>query len=79
MAETASDKITTLETNTAVNYLNQLLNKTLRIHASDGRVFAGQFKCTDRVRLPLQLNVNNQLSFSRSKMLFWAIVKNIGS
>jgi hypothetical protein len=31
-------------------YLKSLLNKTLRIHATDGRMFVGTFKCTDTVR-----------------------------
>jgi hypothetical protein len=31
-------------------YLRSLLNKTLRVHATDGRMFIGTFKCTDTVR-----------------------------
>lgn len=31
-------------------YLTSLLNKTLHIHISDGRMFAGQLKCTDNER-----------------------------
>lgn len=31
-------------------YLTALLNQTLRIHISDGRMFVGQFKCTDNER-----------------------------
>lgn len=34
----------------ATAYLTSFLNKTLRIHISDGRVFVGQLKCTDRER-----------------------------
>jgi hypothetical protein len=33
----------------AAFWLSQLIGKTLRIHASDGRVFVGTFKCTDKV------------------------------
>ena len=31
-------------------YLSTFLNKTLHIHISDGRMFAGQMKCTDNER-----------------------------
>ncbi|KAI1132768.1 hypothetical protein F5Y10DRAFT_185465 [Nemania abortiva] len=31
-------------------YLKSLINKTLRIHATDGRLFIGTFKCTDTDR-----------------------------
>lgn len=34
-------------------YLSSLLNKYLRVTATDGRVFWGQFKCIDPVRLPV--------------------------
>ena len=33
----------------ATFWLNQFIGKNLRIHASDGRVFGGQMKCTDKV------------------------------
>ncbi|KAJ4293490.1 hypothetical protein N0V90_008773 [Kalmusia sp. IMI 367209] len=34
----------------ATSYLSQFIDKPLRIHASDGRVFGGQLKCTDKDR-----------------------------
>jgi small nuclear ribonucleoprotein (snRNP)-like protein len=34
----------------ATFWLSQFIGKNLRIHASDGRVFGGQMKCTDKVR-----------------------------
>ncbi|KAI8954911.1 hypothetical protein F4801DRAFT_530433 [Xylaria longipes] len=34
----------------AETYLKSLINKTLRIHATDGRMFIGAFKCTDTDR-----------------------------
>lgn len=37
------------------DFLNSLLNKNLRIVAVDGRMFLGQFKCTDPVILPVLL------------------------
>jgi hypothetical protein len=37
----------------ATEYLHHLLNKTLRVHTTDSRIFVGTMKCTDRVRLPL--------------------------
>lgn len=35
----------------ATEYLTRLLNKTLRIHTTDSRIFVGTMKCTDQVRL----------------------------
>ncbi|KAF2151938.1 hypothetical protein K461DRAFT_294803 [Myriangium duriaei CBS 260.36] len=38
-------------TNTAATtYLSGLLNRSLRIHINDGRMFVGNLKCTDRER-----------------------------
>lgn len=34
----------------ATFWLGQFIGKNLRIYASDGRVFGGQMKCTDKVR-----------------------------
>lgn len=34
----------------ATAYLTSLLNKFLHVHISDGRIFVGQLKCTDRER-----------------------------
>lgn len=34
----------------ANHYLTSLLNRTLHIHISDGRMFVGQLKCTDNER-----------------------------
>lgn len=34
----------------AVAYLNGLLNRTLHLHTTDGRMFVGQMKCTDNER-----------------------------
>lgn len=34
----------------ATAYLTNLLNRTLHIHTSDGRMFVGQMKCTDNER-----------------------------
>ncbi|CZR55868.1 uncharacterized protein PAC_05756 [Phialocephala subalpina] len=36
----------------AESYLHSLLGKNLRITTTDTRMFLGQFKCTDSVRLP---------------------------
>lgn len=33
----------------ASNWLTQFIGKSLRVHAEDGRIFAGQLKCTDKV------------------------------
>jgi small nuclear ribonucleoprotein (snRNP)-like protein len=38
-----------MESEKAVEYLNGLIGRTLRIHATDGRMFVGLFKCTDAV------------------------------
>ncbi|KAL4910893.1 hypothetical protein BDW74DRAFT_3350 [Aspergillus multicolor] len=34
----------------AVQYLESLIGRTLRVHATDTRVFVGLFKCTDAAR-----------------------------
>ncbi|KAL2823700.1 hypothetical protein BDW59DRAFT_163069 [Aspergillus cavernicola] len=34
----------------AVQYLESLIGQTLRVHATDTRVFVGLFKCTDAAR-----------------------------
>jgi small nuclear ribonucleoprotein (snRNP)-like protein len=34
----------------AQKYLTSLLNKQLLIHITDGRIFSGDFKCTDNVQ-----------------------------
>ncbi|KAI3324800.1 hypothetical protein HD806DRAFT_534261 [Xylariaceae sp. AK1471] len=44
---TIDDAVTKAE---AEAYLKSLLNKNLRIHATDGRMFIGAFKCTDTDR-----------------------------
>lgn len=33
----------------AVQYLDSLIGRTLRVHATDTRIFVGTFKCTDAV------------------------------
>lgn len=38
----------------AGDYLRSLLNKNLRVTATDSRMFCGEFKCTDPVRLHLR-------------------------
>lgn len=38
-----------MDNGAAVKYLESLLNRTLRAHTSDGRMFLGEFKCTDNV------------------------------
>ncbi|KAH9882407.1 hypothetical protein J1614_000643 [Plenodomus biglobosus] len=39
-----------MDTEQSALWLSQFIGKNLRIHASDGRVFAGQMKCTDKDR-----------------------------
>ncbi|KAH7079460.1 hypothetical protein FB567DRAFT_551895 [Paraphoma chrysanthemicola] len=34
----------------ATFWLSQFIGKNLRVHASDGRIFGGQMKCTDKDR-----------------------------
>ncbi|KAF9888316.1 hypothetical protein FE257_008748 [Aspergillus nanangensis] len=36
--------------NQAVQYLESMIGQTLRIHATDTRIFVGNFKCTDAAR-----------------------------
>ncbi|KAL4811033.1 hypothetical protein BDV18DRAFT_155643 [Aspergillus unguis] len=39
-----------MDENKAVGYLESLIGKTLRVHATDTRIFVGVFKCTDATR-----------------------------
>lgn len=39
-----------MDNSEATAYLSQFIGQPLRIHTSDGRVFGGQMKCTDKVR-----------------------------
>ncbi|RYP03954.1 hypothetical protein DL764_004788 [Monosporascus ibericus] len=39
-------------------FLHTLINKTLRVHTTDSRIFVGTFKCTDPVRLDLLLSTS---------------------
>ncbi|PYI15184.1 LSM domain protein [Aspergillus japonicus CBS 114.51] len=39
-----------MDENTAVQYLDSLIGRTLRVHATDTRIFVGTFKCTDAAR-----------------------------
>jgi small nuclear ribonucleoprotein (snRNP)-like protein len=41
---------TTTSTAEATQYLSTFLNRTLHLHTTDGRMFAGQMKCTDPQR-----------------------------
>lgn len=40
---------TKMDNEQATFWLSQFIGKNLRIHASDGRIFGGQMKCTDKV------------------------------
>jgi len=40
-----------MDNSEATSYLTSLLNKTLRVHTTDTRIFVGQMKCTDKVGL----------------------------
>jgi N-alpha-acetyltransferase 38, NatC auxiliary subunit len=51
---TSHDQPDTPEQSAAKAWLKTLLNKNLRIHATDGRLFVGQFKCTDPVSVILR-------------------------
>ncbi|KAL5341235.1 hypothetical protein BJX70DRAFT_395958 [Aspergillus crustosus] len=39
-----------MDENQAVQYLESLIGQTLRVHATDSRIFVGLFKCTDATR-----------------------------
>ncbi|KAL1597173.1 hypothetical protein SLS60_008755 [Paraconiothyrium brasiliense] len=39
-----------MDNNEATSYLSQFIGQPMRIHTSDGRVFGGQMKCTDKDR-----------------------------
>ncbi|OJJ02444.1 hypothetical protein ASPVEDRAFT_132177 [Aspergillus versicolor CBS 583.65] len=42
----------------AVRYLESLIGQTLRVHATDSRVFVGVFKCTDADRNVILANTH---------------------
>jgi hypothetical protein len=42
-------KDTSMNNAEATFWLSQFIGKNLRVHASDGRIFGGQMKCTDKV------------------------------
>ena len=44
-------------------YLQSLLNKNLLVHTTDGRMFRGEFKCTDPVRLVIQIESGLGISY----------------
>ncbi|KAK5132112.1 hypothetical protein LTR08_000363 [Meristemomyces frigidus] len=46
----ASSPPPTAEVAAATEYLASYLNQTLHLHTTDGRMFVGQMKCTDRDR-----------------------------
>ena len=51
------------EKTAAKEYLASLLNKQLFIHATDERIFAGEFKCTDNVNMsPMERSPSFQCS-----------------
>lgn len=50
-ASAATATTTTLAKAEAQNFLASLLNKKLRVHTTDERMFWGDFKCTDPVHL----------------------------
>lgn len=41
----------TMDANQAVQYLDALIGRQLRVHTTDSRMFVGIFKCTDAVSL----------------------------
>jgi hypothetical protein len=47
---------TKMDNEQASFWLSQFIGKNLRVHASDGRVFGGQMKCTDKVSALLVLS-----------------------
>jgi hypothetical protein len=51
LSPSSSSSPAAMDPDQATFWLSQLIGKTLRIHASDGRVFVGTFKCTDKVHM----------------------------
>jgi small nuclear ribonucleoprotein (snRNP)-like protein len=49
-APTANSPSPSTSTQEATTYLSTFLNRTLHLHTTDGRMFAGQMKCTDPQR-----------------------------
>ena len=49
MSSSTADIPSTADPSPQHAYLSSLLNKQLLVHTTDGRMFAGDFKCTDNV------------------------------
>lgn len=47
----------------AVCYLQSLLDRTLRVHTTDRRMFVGTFKCTDAVGVTASSYLVNAYNF----------------
>lgn len=43
-----------MDANQAVQFLESLIGQTIRVHATDTRIFVGTFKCTDAVGDPIK-------------------------
>ena len=56
-------------------YLTSLLNKTLHIRISDGRLFVGQLKCTDNER-NIILSMTHEYRQPSQKDIEWAAMKH---
>lgn len=47
---TSTESTQATQATQATTYLSTFLNRTLHLHTTDGRMFAGQMKCTDPER-----------------------------
>lgn len=56
-----------MDANQAVQFLESLIGQTIRVHATDTRIFVGTFKCTDAVGDPTKKEENrNQRNKTRN-------------
>lgn len=61
-----------MEDTKATAFLETLLNKKLRVHTSDSRMFLGDFKCTDNVSQTLEMVL-------RDRSNYLTVIRNVTS
>ena len=58
----------------AVEYLNSLLGRQLRIHTTDTRMFVGEMKCTDGVSQSSSVRLNTCLAYHGRNAMSFSLV-----
>ena len=61
----------------AIEYLSSMLGKQLRVYTTDTRMFLGEFKCTDNVRMSIPKALVGALRCYRNGILSFPERSNI--